>query len=136
MLVAQDGSLLLSAGDDAVLKIWSLRSGEQWQEIFCTFHGPIGAIAWVDLGGGLDRAFVFGCGDGSIHLYVRDDATDVFLFRSLVCAHKGYVEDIRFDPSHGRLVTIGQGAVQVWRFESEGSISAVWATKPRKDYMA
>lgn len=65
----------LNPGDDAMVKIWNLISGKAKQEISCAFHGPIGAIAWVDLGEGLDRAFVFGCCDGTLHLYVWDDET-------------------------------------------------------------
>lgn len=78
---------------------------------------------------------------------------DFFCFRSLVSAHEGHVEDIRFDSSHGRIVTVGQGAIQVWKVEPEGvyaavrpnplavdsyvaSLSAVWGTMPRKDYIA
>ena len=62
-------------GDDGSVKIWNVQSGELKQEIRCVFHGSIGSVAWVDLGCGLYQAFVFGCSDGTLHLYVWDDQT-------------------------------------------------------------
>ena len=60
------------SGDDAVLKVWDILSGEEKQEINCYFHGALGAITWVDLGDGVDHAFAFGCNDGSVHVYKQD----------------------------------------------------------------
>ncbi|KAH9928230.1 WD40-repeat-containing domain protein [Amylocystis lapponica] len=100
---SQDGTVLLSGGDDAILRIWNLESGELMQEMSCYFHGPIGAITWVDLGEGLDKAFVFGCGDGTLHVYARDDKTGTFQFQFLISGHGDHVEDVKFDARHGRI---------------------------------
>jgi hypothetical protein len=61
------------AGDDAKLIIWNLTTGEKLQEISCVFHGPISASTWIQLGDGDQRFFVFGCADGTIHLYGSKD---------------------------------------------------------------
>lgn len=55
--------------DDAVIIVWDLRTGEQIQSISCPFNGAIGAIAWIQLRDTNDPCFVFGCADGSLHLY-------------------------------------------------------------------
>lgn len=62
----------MATGDDAQLVLWNLQTGEKVQTVLCPFHGPIGAVAWVNLGRD-SSGFVFGCADGSLHLYQRSD---------------------------------------------------------------
>jgi WD40 repeat protein len=59
-------------GDDSKLIVWSLQSGEPVQEILCRFNGAIGAICWISPESN-EASFVFGCADGSIHVYRREN---------------------------------------------------------------
>jgi hypothetical protein len=45
-------------------------TGEKMQEVSCNFHGPVTSIAWMPLTEG-NLVFVFGCVDGSLHVYRR-----------------------------------------------------------------
>lgn len=64
----------LSLGDDAYLFLWQLSTGERLQDIQCKFSEPITAVCWVEYGEiGPNRAFIFGCVDGSITLYRKTD---------------------------------------------------------------
>ena len=57
-------------GDDAHLSVWKIATGEQMQTVASIFFGPVTTIAWVEYGNiGANRAFVFGCEDGSLHMY-------------------------------------------------------------------
>ncbi|THH06092.1 hypothetical protein EW146_g9717 [Bondarzewia mesenterica] len=110
LAISLDRACLLSGGDDPVSIIWNLRTGENMQEINCVFHGPVAAITWIDLGAGDRKAFVFGCADGTLHLYWRGDINSHFEFVSLTIAHDdGAVEDIAYDPVHSRIATAGGG---------------------------
>lgn len=60
-------------GDDAELVVWNLSTGEMMQTIRCPFFGAISAIVWLPAMPGLGHGFAFGCADGSIHIYTRDD---------------------------------------------------------------
>lgn len=52
-------------GNDGQLVVWNLLTGERIQDIDCAFNGQISCSVWVDT----KETFVFGCADGSIHLY-------------------------------------------------------------------
>ena len=45
------------------------------QAISCSYFGFIGAIVWLPVMPGSGHGFAFGCSDGSVHIYMRDDAT-------------------------------------------------------------
>ncbi len=60
-----------SIDDDAVVIIWNLTTGETTQRIDCAYHGPISAIVWIHINDSTEPAFVFGCADGSLHLYKK-----------------------------------------------------------------
>ena len=62
-------------GDDAELVVWNLSTGEMMQTIPCPFFGAVGAIVWLPAMSVLSHGFAFGCADGSIHIYTRDDTT-------------------------------------------------------------
>lgn len=62
-------------GDDADIVVWDILTGEKVQVIRCAFHGPIGALAWIPQKPGLAPGFIFGCADGSIHLYQRVESS-------------------------------------------------------------
>ena len=95
------------------------------QAISCPFFGAVGAIVWLPSIPGLNHGFTFGCADGSIHIYTRND-TAVCHIRLPVSAkkliiivqsqyvyfvqediHDGPVLDLKFDPHFGRLASVG-----------------------------
>ena len=57
------------------------------QAISCPFFGTVSAIIWLPGISGLNHRFAFGCADGSIHIYMRDD-TAVCHIQLPVCAKK------------------------------------------------
>lgn len=89
MALSADGLTLLSGGktfqvhlhgvfthhgqldDDAVIIVWNVKTGELSQKINCAYHGPISAISWIHLDDLSEPPFVFGCADGSLHLYKK-----------------------------------------------------------------
>lgn len=120
----------LCSGEDGLLAIWNLDSGELLQAVTCVFNGPVTSVIWITPSNEDDQAFAFGCADGTIHIYSQPDA-DVsvipssvstllilaqsnFIFASLTTAHKMSIEDLDFDGDHRRLASVGDGALQVW----------------------
>ena len=62
-------------GDDAELVVCNLSTGEMMQVIHCACFGAVGAIVWLPKVADLSHGFAFGCADGSVHIYTRDDDT-------------------------------------------------------------
>ena len=58
-------------GDNADVVVWNMLMGEKVQIVSCAFHGPVGTLVWIPEQPGLVPGFVFGCADGSIHVYQR-----------------------------------------------------------------
>ena len=54
-----------------MLVVWDLETGIQFQSISCVYHGPVSASAWISIGQRNDESFVFGCADGTLHVYRR-----------------------------------------------------------------
>ncbi|OBZ68261.1 hypothetical protein A0H81_12041 [Grifola frondosa] len=135
LAVSPDGAVLLSGADDAVVVVWNLRTGEKLQEIHCTFNGPISAIAWLGTSV-TNNTFIFGCADGSLHLYQRSDCAAAFVFKSSSTAHEGIVEDIVYDPHHNRIASVGGGASAVWKVTGTGSLTDLVKSDPRGVYIA
>src|SRR5215470_6735618 len=89
--ISSDGRLLLSGGklrrhcntdsftvyvgDDARVVVWNLQTGELMQQIFCHFNGYIASSAWINIWETHELGFVFGCADGSLHIYRQDRQT-------------------------------------------------------------
>ncbi|KLO03932.1 WD40 repeat-like protein [Schizopora paradoxa] len=109
LAISPDGRLLVSGDDDAVVLIWDLKTGEQIQSISCPFNGAIGAIAWIQFRDSDDSCFVFGCADGSLHLYRRKSQSSAkFEFVSATSGEfEGPIEDLCFDFGHYRLAAVG-----------------------------
>jgi WD40 repeat protein len=63
----------IHSADDALLIVWNLSTGEKMQEIQNFFHGAVSAIAWIRSGDTEGGAFVFGCADGTLHIYKQVD---------------------------------------------------------------
>ena len=62
-------------GDDAQVIIWNLSTGKKMQVISCAFNGAVGAVVWFPSTLALRHRFAFGCTDGSVHIYISDEAT-------------------------------------------------------------
>ncbi|KZT12284.1 uncharacterized protein LAESUDRAFT_641589, partial [Laetiporus sulphureus 93-53] len=99
--------------DDGYLIAWDLKTGYKLQELNSVFHGLVISMRWIDLGKGDNLAFVFGCADGTLQVYQRDDDQTPFIFCSSTSAHNGFVQYISFDPNHGWIASIGGGTVHV-----------------------
>ncbi|KLO04064.1 WD40 repeat-like protein, partial [Schizopora paradoxa] len=121
LAISSDGRLLVSGDDAAYVFIWNLSTGELVQSIHNPFNGAISAVVWVHLRDSTDPCFVFGCADGSLHLYRRRHATAMFEFVSVNCeGHSGAIEDLSFDNVHHRLASVGGGHPQVWKLSQTG----------------
>lgn len=66
---------LAYTGDDAEIVVWNLLTGEKMQVIPCPYFGAVAALIWFPATHSLSHGFAFGCADGSIHIYTRDDTT-------------------------------------------------------------
>lgn len=62
-------------GDDAEVVVWNLSTGEKMQVISCPYFGAVASIIWFPATPSSSHGFAFGCADGSIHIYMRDDTT-------------------------------------------------------------
>ncbi len=71
LFIVQIGFQRRSSDDDALVIVWNLTTGEVTQKIPCVYHGPISAVVWININDSLEPAFVFGCADGTLHLYKR-----------------------------------------------------------------
>ncbi|TDL24059.1 WD40 repeat-like protein, partial [Rickenella mellea] len=131
--VSLDGTLLLSGGDDAKLVVWNLGTGEDIQHISCVVNGAVGAVAWITFGT-VDSAFVFGCADGTLHVY-RRQCDSQFQFCTTSIAHSGPVEGIAFDRTHRKVATVGGGGPQVWNVSITGLLTPVVQTPPHQRFV-
>ncbi|TDL17607.1 WD40 repeat-like protein, partial [Rickenella mellea] len=123
------------AGDDATLILWNVQTGEELQNISRPFSGPISAICWITLGLDNDPGFVYGCADGSLHIYRRkEDST--FHFCSMTMAHNGSIEGVTFDPIHRRVASIGSGSPQVWTLSVVGNLTSIVPSPPTSTFIA
>jgi WD40 repeat protein len=76
--------LIVSLGDDALVVLWNLETGEILQEISCPHTGFVTAACWITTMRSEAKAFAFGCADGSIHIYTLDRG-DVSSFYTSIC---------------------------------------------------
>ncbi|OBZ70602.1 hypothetical protein A0H81_09014, partial [Grifola frondosa] len=144
LAISPDGSVLLSGGDDALVVIWNLTTYEKMQEVKCLFNGPVSIVHWMGTENCGGMSFIFGCADGSLHIYQRVDLNvrtfvwshyislmklfkAAFKFKSIVVAHDSTVEDISYDPVHNRVATVGGGIPGVWKLSHSGG--------PRSQYI-
>ncbi|KAF8871220.1 WD40-repeat-containing domain protein, partial [Infundibulicybe gibba] len=68
--ISSDGTTLISGADDGTLAVWDLGSGKRIQIISVIFNGPVSAATWTPLAANsLAETFIFGCSDGSLHMY-------------------------------------------------------------------
>ncbi|KLO04052.1 hypothetical protein SCHPADRAFT_841082, partial [Schizopora paradoxa] len=117
--------------------VWNLTTGELVQSIQCPFNGAISAVVWIHLRDTKDTCFVFGCADGSLHVYRRKGANLSFEFVSVNSeGHDGPIEDLCFDPVHCRIASVGGGHPQVWKVSSTGTLTSMLKISASKEAIA
>ncbi|KAF7983513.1 hypothetical protein HWV62_21850 [Athelia sp. TMB] len=110
LAISPDGLFLLSGCTDGQLMIWNITTGERLQDIDCAFNGQISCITWTDT----TRAFVFGCGDGSVHLYRWSGAKGCYIYVVQEKAHSDAVQNVAYDSQHKRIASISKSSLQMW----------------------
>ncbi|KLO04592.1 WD40 repeat-like protein, partial [Schizopora paradoxa] len=137
LAISPDGRMLVSGDDAACVLLWNLATGERVQTISCPFNGAISAVIWVQLRESNDLCFVFGCADGSLHLYRRYGSKTTFEFVFVIGeAHQGPVEDLAFDALHHRVASVGGGHPQVWKLSSQGILDPLVQSPPQSNKIA
>ncbi|KAJ3557341.1 hypothetical protein NP233_g11766 [Leucocoprinus birnbaumii] len=132
------GDCLASGGDDCRISLWDLSgvrlNREPVWSAHVPEHGAICSCVWVSPQKGRTSTFlVFGCVDGSIHVYRQVKGSGLgFAFVVRTHLHTGAVEDLAFDPSHNRLASAGDCRLLLWSFGRQGALSHIAETSPRK----
>ncbi|KAF5348274.1 hypothetical protein D9756_010448 [Leucocoprinus leucothites] len=114
--LSADGIRLMSRGNDCKLIIWNLQAKESLLDLEC--------------GGSLSPFIIFGCADGSIHVYRRENERD-YAFVTKILAHTSAVQDLAFNPTHNRLASVGDSRLIVWSLSLHGTLTQIVATSPR-----
>ncbi|EIW74268.1 WD40 repeat-like protein [Coniophora puteana RWD-64-598 SS2] len=120
LAVNLESRTLLSAGQEGILMVWNLQTGEIEQEIDQYFHGPISCVTWLFQNDNGPNSFAAGFADGTVHVYESSSANGPFQYVSMVRAHDGQVENMCWDGTHCRLATVGDGSIQVWCWTNRG----------------
>lgn len=109
-------------GDDCKVVVWNLQdasSNPEWVT-HIPQHGAICSATWAPLK--RDQSWcriIFGCADGSIHVY-RCTSPGDYSFVCKMHPHNDAVQDLAFDANHSRLASIGGGQLIVWNIGPEG----------------
>jgi WD40 repeat protein len=102
----RNGSVLASADDEGVVRLWDARTGEQ-QRLLMRHSGQVACVAFSPGGG----ALASGGHDGVVRLW---DAETGEQLRALV-GHYGVVRSVAFSPDNRTLASGGgHGAVRLW----------------------
>lgn len=114
--------LILHLGDDAKVAIWNLRApspGPEWVT-HVPQHGAICSGTWAPVKGNHPvQRIIFGCVDGSIHIY-RCTSPGDFSFVCKVRPYSDAVQDLVFDANYGRLASVGGSQLTVWNIGLQG----------------
>ncbi|KZP30002.1 WD40 repeat-like protein, partial [Athelia psychrophila] len=110
LAVSPDRLYLLSGCNDGQIFIWNILTREILQDIDCAFNGQISCSVWMDT----TRSFVFGCGDGSVHLYRWLATRGCYIYIMQEKSHGDAVQCIAYDPLHKCLASISKTSLQIW----------------------
>ncbi|EPS96446.1 hypothetical protein FOMPIDRAFT_112900 [Fomitopsis schrenkii] len=131
-----DAEVVLTAGGDARVCLWNVKSGELQQVIREMFHGHVQCVCWVDFEGRKDDGFVFGCANGTLHMYRWSAAKGSYVFVAITHAHNGrQVNDLHFSAKYRRVASIGDGTPQVWRVDDKGALSPMVNEPARRPFI-
>ena len=115
MLVLPDGKTLLTAGDDATVRLVAVAEGKETRS-FPVAGGPARALALSPDG----KAVLVGSEDGSARLYELDSGKLATTFGP----HRGPVRAVGFTPKGDRILTGGaDGATKVWDLAGRGIVA-------------
>ncbi|KAF8875832.1 WD40-repeat-containing domain protein, partial [Infundibulicybe gibba] len=121
--ISGDGTTLISGADDGTLAVWDLGSGKHIQIISIVFNGPVSAATWMPLAAnGLAQTFIFGCSNGSLHVYHCAHHEPTYDYASSFPSHEGAIKDISYDPRHHWVASVGGGVLKVWSVDSTGRL--------------
>ena len=109
-----DGRTLATAGLDARLKLWDLKTKQE-----TSFGRALNAFFSVALNADASR-LVAGAGEGLIRIYDPVRALQLLTLRS----DTAYLGKVRFMDDGNTLVSLGYGGLQVWRAPSWAEIEA------------
>ncbi|EDR13938.1 uncharacterized protein LACBIDRAFT_305164 [Laccaria bicolor S238N-H82] len=130
--ISQDGSRLLSGGDDCLVIVWDLVQGIEFQVISILFNGSISSSAWTPTSLDPISSFAFGCADGTLSVYCQVPTKNHYDLAASVAAHVGPVEDINFSLGSKQIATVGNGCLKLWTIDSNRQLSNIIATSPRE----
>ncbi|KLO04086.1 WD40 repeat-like protein, partial [Schizopora paradoxa] len=136
MAISMDGLTLSSSNNDTFVIIWNIKTGEAVQKINKAYHVVISSIVWIVLNDSTEPAFVFGCADGSLHLYKKQTCQRMFEFIAMETCHNSAVESLAFNPIHCRLASIGGDFPQVWKLTAAGTMALISNSTEQKPLVA
>ncbi|KAJ3526427.1 hypothetical protein NMY22_g10170 [Coprinellus aureogranulatus] len=122
--ISADHAYLVSSGDDSLLIVWDLLSGQALQIVKAALHGPIQSALWVySSRGSCPTGLLFGCADGTVHYYKKEGGSPELVLESVErLSPPCPVEVMAFDPIRA-LVGIGSaGRCSLWRLTRKGLI--------------
>jgi WD40 repeat protein len=118
-----DGQTVITAGDDATVRLWSARDGSPRGSIASGHSGPILALAVSPDG----KTIVTGSADKTARII---DLSQTKVQRILT-GHQGHVRSVAFSPRGDRVVTAGaEGGLKVWESATGRGVIAFGHTPP------
>jgi WD40 repeat protein len=121
--VTFDRQTIITAGDDATVRLWSTRAGEELKVLSGRHKGPILALAIAPDG----RRILTGSADRTACLIAIPDGKAI----RVLTGHQGPVRDVAFSPRGERLATAGdEGGLKVWDAVTGQGVIAFGHTAP------
>ncbi|MBI3722522.1 hypothetical protein HY251_00985 [bacterium] len=115
LALSKDGRVLLSAGNDSVVKVWEARTGKE----LTTFAGHKKEVLSVAISPDGKRAL---SGGDTVKLWETGDGSEV----KTLAAHEGEVTQVAFVPGSPRALSAGKdGKLVLWDLET-GDVVRSW----------
>src|SRR5262249_37798453 len=115
--ISPDGRRALSGGEDTIVRLWDLASGEVIREfrghtewVFSVVFSPDGKLAYSTSGGRISRGWQDGR-DAAIRVWDVETGREAFRMEG----HRGVVRSVAVSPDGRRVVSGGRdGSVILW----------------------